>query len=241
VTGALLAAGPVIPDFGRSSDCVRENGQFCWDWVAQNFGDQLLPRIAEHIQLTAIAVSIGFVIAFTAALLAHEYRWVRTPFTVVSAFVYTIPSIALFQLLVPVTGLSWTSAEIALVSYTLLILFRNTLTGLQEVPDDVKEAALGMGFTRRQILVRIELPLALPAIMAGIRIATVTTISLATIAAYIGAGGIGQPIFDGIQRGFRTQFVASGILAVALALVADGLLVLAQRLLAPWMRVRRAV
>jgi osmoprotectant transport system permease protein len=235
-----LGQGPVIPPFGRGSDCVRENGQFCWDWVVENFGDQLLPRIVEHIQLTAIAVSIGFVIAFTAALLAHEYRWVRTPFTAVSAFVYTIPSIALFQLLVPVTGLSWTSAEIALVSYTLLILFRNTLTGLQQVPDDVKEAALGMGYTRRQILVRIELPLALPAIMAGIRIATVTTISLATIAAYIGAGGIGQPIFDGIQRGFRTQFVASGILAVALALVADGLLVLAHRLLAPWMRVRRA-
>ena len=240
--GAVLAQagdGPEIPDFGRGSDCVRENGQFCVDWVVDNFGDQLLPRLIEHVELTAIAVGIGFAIAFTAALLAHRYRWVKTPFTVFSAFVYTIPSIALFQLLVPVTGLSWTSAEIALVGYTLLILFRNTLTGLQEVPSDAIEAAEGMGLTRRQILWRVELPLALPAIMAGLRIATVTTISLATIAAYIGAGGIGQPIFNGIQNNFRTQFVTAGILAVTLALVADGLLVLAQRALAPWVRYGR--
>lgn len=239
---ALLAQadeGPNIPDFGRGSDCVRENGQFCLDWVVKNFGDQLLPRLVEHIELTAIAVGIGFAIAFTAAVVAHRYHWVKTPFTAFSAFVYTIPSIALFQLLVPVTGLSWTSAEIALVGYTLLILFRNTLTGLQEVPDDAIEAAEAMGLTRRQILTRVELPLALPAIMAGLRIATVTTISLATIAAYIGAGGIGQPIFDGIQRGFRTQFVTAGVLAVALALGADGLLVLAQRALAPWVRARQ--
>ena len=236
---ALVGAGPTIPDFGRGSDCVRENGQFCVDWVVDNFGDQLLPRLIQHIELTAIAVSIGFVIAFTAALLAHRYHWVKTPFTAFSAFVYTIPSIALFQLLVPVTGLSWTSAEIALIGYTLLILFRNMLTGLEEVPRDAIDAAEGMGFTQRQILWRVELPLALPAIMAGLRIATVTTISLATIAAYIGAGGIGQPIFDGIQRGFRTQFVTAGILAVTLALLADGLLVLAQRALAPWVRYGR--
>ena len=174
-----------------------------------------------------------------AARRSTRYHWVKTPFTAFSAFVYTIPSIALFQLLVPVTGLSWTSAEIALVGYTLLILFRNMLTGLQEVPRDAIDAAEGMGFTQRQILWRVELPLALPAIMAGLRIATVTTISLATIAAYIGAGGIGQPIFDGIQRGFRTQFVTAGILAVTLALLADGLLVLAQRALAPWVRYGR--
>jgi osmoprotectant transport system permease protein len=236
---ALVGDGPTIPDFGRGSDCEREGGQFCLNWVVDNFGDQLLPRLIQHVELTAIAVGIGFAIAFTAALLAHRYQWVKTPFTAFSAFVYTIPSIALFQLLVPVTGLSWTSAEIALVGYTLLILFRNILTGLQEVPRDAIDAAEGMGFTRRQILWRVELPLALPAIMAGLRIATVTTISLATIAAYIGAGGIGQPIFDGIQRGFRTQFVTAGILAVTLALLADGLLVLAQRALAPWVRYGR--
>ena len=142
--------------------------------------------------------------------------------------------------MVPITGLSVTSAEIALVSYTLLILFRNIITGLREVPEDAREAARAMGLTPWQLLWRVELPLALPAIMAGIRIATVTIISLATVAAYIGVGGLGEPIFNAIQSGFKTQFVAAGLLAVLLALVVDGLLVLVQRGLAPWTRVRKA-
>jgi osmoprotectant transport system permease protein len=235
---AQLQAQPVIPEFGRGSDCIRENGQFCWDWFSANFDTVFAPRIVEHIQLTGIAVGIGFVIAFAAALIAYRYGWFDTPFTIISGFLYTIPSLALFQLLVPITGLTWTSAEIALVSYTLLILFRNILTGLQGVPEDVREAARGMGLTARQILLRVDIPLALPAIMAGIRIATVTTISLTTVAAFIGAGGLGQPIFNALQGGFKTQFVASGVLAVLLALVADGLLVLLQRALAPWARAR---
>jgi osmoprotectant transport system permease protein len=235
-----VAQGPVIPEFQRGSDCVRENRQFCWDWVQTRFDDVFLPRIVEHIELTAIAVGVGLVIAFAAALVAHRYGWFDTPFTVVSGFLYTIPSLALFQLLVPITGLTWWSAEIALVSYTLLIMFRNTLTGLREVPEDARLAARAMGLTKGQILRRVELPLALPAIMAGIRIATVTTISLATVAAFIGVGGLGQPIFNAIQSGFKTQFVAAGLLAVALALVADALLVLLQRMLAPWLRARRA-
>jgi osmoprotectant transport system permease protein len=180
------------------------------------------------------------VIAFTAALIAYSQGWFETPFAIFAAFLYTIPSLAFFQLMVPITGLTVTSAEIALVSYTLLILFRNTLTGLREVPEDAQMAARAMGLTKGQILRRVELPLALPAIMAGIRIATVTTISLATVAAFIGVGGLGQPIFNAIQSGFKTQFVAAGLLAVALALVADALLVLLQRMLAPWMRARRA-
>jgi osmoprotectant transport system permease protein len=234
----LVAQEPVIPKFGRGGDCVRENGQFCWDWFVQNFDSRFAPRIVEHIELTAIAVSIGFVIAFAAALVAYRFGWFDTPFTIFSGFLYTIPSLALFQLLVPITGLSWTSAEIALVSYTLLILFRNILTGLQGVPEDVREAARGMGLTARQILLRVELPLALPAIMAGIRIATVTTISLTTVAAFIGAGGLGQPIFNALQGGFKTTFIAAGVLAILLALLADGLLVLLQRLLTPWVRAR---
>jgi osmoprotectant transport system permease protein len=233
-----VAQAPVIPEFQRGSDCVRENRQFCWDWVQSRFDDVFLPRIVEHIELTLIAVSIGFVIAFAAALLAHRYGWFDTPFTIVSAFMYTIPSLALFQLLVPITGLTWTSAEIALVSYTLLILFRNILTGLREVPEDVKEAARGMGLTGTQMLVRVEIPLAFPAIMAGVRIATVTTISLTTVAAFIGVGGLGQPIFNALQGTFRTQFVVAGALAIMLALVADGLLVVVERLLTPWARAR---
>jgi osmoprotectant transport system permease protein len=237
---SLVAQGPVIPEFERASDCIRQNKQFCFDWFVDNFDHVFAPRLVEHIWLTGIAVGIGFVIAFTAALVAHSQGWFEPPFAIFAAFLYTIPSLAFFQLMVPITGLTVTSAEIALVSYTLLILFRNTLTGLREVPEDARMAARAMGLTKGQILRRVELPLALPAIMAGIRIATVMTISLATVAAFIGVGGLGQPIFNAIQSGFKTQFVAAGLLAVALALVADALLVLLQRMLAPWMRARRA-
>jgi osmoprotectant transport system permease protein len=235
-----IAQGPVIPHYERASDCIRENGQFCFSWFVDNFDRVFVPRLEEHIWLTLLAVGIGFVIAFTAALVAHSLDWFETPFAIAAAFLYTIPSLAFFQLLVPITGLTTTSAEIALVSYTLLILFRNTLTGLREVPEEARLAARAMGLTKGQILRRVELPLALPAIMAGIRIATVTTISLATVAAFIGVGGLGQPIFNAIQSGFKTQFIAAGLLAVALALVADALLVLLQRMLAPWLRARRA-
>ena len=236
----VAQSGPVIPHFERASSCIRENKQFCFDWFVDNFNRVFAPRLVEHIELTALAVSIGFVIAFTAALVAYTLDWFETPFAILAAFLYTIPSLAFFQLMVPITGLTRTSAEIALVSYTILILFRNTLTGLREVPEDARMAARAMGLTKGQVLRRVELPLALPAIMAGIRIATVTTISLATVAAFIGVGGLGQPIFNAIQSGFKTQFVAAGILAVALALVADALLVMIQRVLAPWMRAQRA-
>jgi osmoprotectant transport system permease protein len=235
-----IAQGPVIPHYERASSCIRENGQFCFSWFVDNFDRVFVPRLVEHIWLTLLAVGIGFAIAFTAALVAYTLDWFETPFAILAAFLYTIPSLAFFQLLVPITGLTVTSAEIALVSYTILILFRNTLTGLREVPEDARLAARAMGLTKGQVLRRVELPLALPAIMAGIRIATVTTISLATVAAFIGVGGLGQPIFNAIQSGFKTQFIAAGLLAVALALVADGLLVLLQRMLAPWLRARRA-
>jgi len=231
---------PVIPDFGQGSPCVRENRAFCWDWVGDHWRDILLPRLVEHAELTAIAVGIGFAIAFAAALAAYRYGWFEQPFGVFSAFVYTIPSLALFQLLVPFTGLTWTTVEIALVGYTLLILFRNIVAGLRATPPDVLEAARGMGLTRAQTLVRVELPLALPAIVAGVRIATVTTISLATVAAFVLPDGLGQPILDGLRTNFNTKFIAAGALAVALALVADASLVLVERLVTPWSRVRRA-
>jgi osmoprotectant transport system permease protein len=235
----VAQAGPVIPHFGRGDECVRTNGKFCFNWFVDNFGNRFWPRVVEHIELTAIAIAIGFVIAFAAALLA--YRWARfeLPFANLSSLFYTIPSIAFFQIMVPITGLGWLSIEIALVSYTLLILFRNTLTGLREVPTEAREAAEGMGLTRRQMLTRIELPLAMPAIVAGVRVATVTTISLATIAAFITPLGLGAPIFSAIQTGANTEFVGASILAIALALVADALIVGAQRILTPWQRARR--
>jgi osmoprotectant transport system permease protein len=239
----VILADTVIPDFGGGEgSCVRENKGFCWSWVKDNWGDVLWPAVRQHVELTVIAVVIGFAIAFLLALLAHRRRIFETPITVSTGVLYTIPSLAAFQILVGFSflGLNRLTVEIALVSYTLLILFRNTLEGLRGVPAEVREAAEGMGLTRRQVLTRVELPLALPAIVAGVRIATVTTISLATIAAFIDDEGLGSPIFRAIQSNvFKTELFAAGFLAVALALVADAALVIAQRLVTPWARRER--
>jgi len=232
--------GPVIPDFGRGSECVRENRLFCPEWVEENWRGVLLPRLAEHVELTLVAVAIGFAIAFAAALAAHRLPRFEAPFALFAAALYTIPSLALFQLLVPVTGLTVATVQVALVGYTLLILFRNVLAGLRSAPPDVLEAARGMGLTPRQTLVRVELPLALPAVLAGVRIAVVTTISLATVAAFVLPRGLGQPIFDALREFFTTKLIAAGVLAVLLAVAADALLVLAGRALTPWTRARRA-
>ena len=234
----LAQAGPVIPNFGRGDECIRNNGRFCMHWFLDNFGNRYVPRIIEHVEMTLIAISIGFVIAFGAALIAFRHERFELPFANLSALFYTVPSIAFFQIMVPITGIGWLTIEIALVSYTLLILFRNTLTGLREVPAEAKEAAEGMGLTRRQSLLQIELPLAAPAIVAGIRVATVTTISLATVGAFITPLGLGAPIFSAIQTGANTEFVAASLLAIALALIADAAIVFIQRALTPWSRAR---
>ena len=234
-----MAAGPVIPDFGEGSDCVVENRTFCTDWVRENWDPVLQPALVEHVELTLIAVGIGFAISLVAALLAHRLRYFERPFALASAVIYTIPSLALFQLLVPVTGLTVTTVEIALVGYTLLILFRNILAGLRSTPPEVLEAARGMGLTRTQTLFRVELPLALPAIVAGLRIAVVSTIALATVAAFVVSEGLGVPILGALPLTFKTEIIAAGALAVGLAIFADALLVLAQRLVTPWAQARR--
>ena len=237
----MIIAQTVIPDFGGGENsCVRENKGFCWDWVKDNWSDTLWPALRQHVELTVIAVVIGFAIAFALALLAHRRRRFETPITVTTGVLYTIPSLALFQILVGFSflGLNRLTVEIALVSYTLLILFRNTLAGLRGVPADVREAAEGMGLTRRQSLTRVELPLAVPAIIAGVRVATVTTISLATVGAFITPLGLGAPIFSAIQTGANTEFMAASLLAIALALVADVVIVIVQRMLTPWVRAR---
>lgn len=233
----LLAQEPVIPDFGSGSTCVTENHLFCTGWVGDHWGDTLAPALLQHLKLTGIAVSVGFAIAFAAALVAYRYRRLDQPIGLFSDFLYTIPSLALFQLLVPITGLTVTTVEIALVSYTLLILYRNSLEGLLAIPDDVREAARGMGLTRAQSLLRIELPLALPAIFAGLRIATVSTVSIATVAALVIPRGLGYPLYIGIKEDiFKTEIIAAGGLAIMLALAADGALVLVQRAVTPWRR-----
>jgi osmoprotectant transport system permease protein len=239
---SLAAAGPVIPNFGggpSSFACERANRLFCPDWVSHNWSSVLWPALRQHVVLTLIAVSIGFVISTVLALIAYRRRWVERPVLITTSILYTIPSLALFELLEPIPGfgLSRTTAEFALVSYTLLIMFRNTLTGLREVPPEVRDAAAGMGMGSTQSLLRVELPLALPAIIAGVRIATVTVISLATVAALIDNEGLGAPILTAISNEvFKTELIVAGGMAVLLALAADGLLVLTQRLLTPWAR-----
>lgn len=242
----LAASGPVIPNFGGGSSsfaCERANRLFCSDWVSRNWSSVLWPALRQHVVLTLIAVSIGFVISTALALIAYRRGWFERPVLIVTSILYTIPSLALFELLEPIPGLglSRATAEVALVSYTLLIMFRNTLTGLREVPAEVRDAARGMGMGPMQSLLRVELPLALPAITAGVRIATVTVISLATVAALIDNEGLGVPILTAISNEvFKTELIVAGGMAVALALAADGLLVLLQRRLTPWSRAKTA-
>lgn len=235
---SLVAAGPVIPNFGQGSACVTGDHTFCWDWVRQHWGDTLQPALVQHVELTLIAVSVGFAIAFPLALVAHRYRKLEQPFGIAAALLYTIPSLALFQFLIPFSGLTVTTVEIALVAYTLVILFPNIVAGLESASDDVLEAARGMGLTRMQILTRVELPLAVPAIIGGLRIAVVSTVAIATIAAILLPQGLGYPIFLALKEPtpFKTEIYSAGLLAVALALSCDAVLVLLRCALVPWAR-----
>jgi osmoprotectant transport system permease protein len=213
---------------------------FRFDWVFDNL-DALAERLGQHVVVTVIAVVIGFVISFGLALIVRRYPRLYGPVIGISGTLYAIPSIALFAMLIPVTGLSLLTAEIALVSYTLIILVRNIVTALESVSPDVLEAATAMGFSRTQRLWRVELPIALPIIVAGVRIATVSTIGLVTIATLIGMGGLGYLIVNiGIQRFFPTATLTGVVLVVLLSTVADLLLLGAQRALTPWSRARTA-
>ena len=208
-----------------------------WPWVFSHVPD-IWQRVMEHLELTGIAVSIGFVLAFVLSLGIRQLPTLYTPVTWFAGVLYTIPSLALFALLIPFTGLSVSTAEIGLVSYTLLILVRNIVGGLRAVPGDVREAAVGMGYSGWQLLWRIELPLALAVIIAGVRVAVVTTIGLTTVTAVIGQGGLGFLILQGIQQFFSTPLMIGAVLSVGLAVVIDGLLVLIQRQVTPWTRAR---
>jgi osmoprotectant transport system permease protein len=242
VTSLRLAdgGGPVIPNYGKPSACLQHNGWFCTDWIRAHWGDTLQPALIQHIQLTLIAIGIGFVIAFALALITLRFGFLNAPLGAFTDFLYVIPSLALFQLLVPLSGVTVTTVEIALVSYTLFILYPNIVVGFRSVPPDVLESARGMGLTRRQTFLRVELPLAVPAILSGLRIAVVATIAIATVAAFLIEDGLGAPIFAAIETPdiFRTELLAAGGLAILLALIAEALLASAQRALTPWNRVR---
>jgi osmoprotectant transport system permease protein len=220
------------------TSCIAQN-KLCPGWIVDNLDRYTHPFI-EHVVLVVTSVSIGFAIAFALALFAHRRRWIVGPIVALTGVLYTLPSLAVFFLLLPVTGRGTLTAVTALTAYTLQIIFRNIVTGLDNVPADAKDAGRGVGLTERQLLWRVEIPLALPDIIAGLRIASTTTVGLATLAVFAGAGGLGSEIIAGSNITFKTGVVAAGGLAVLLALVLDVFLLAVQRALSPWRRVRTA-
>jgi osmoprotectant transport system permease protein len=208
-----------------------------WDWIGRNT-DLIWTSLREHVILAACAVGMGLLISIPLGVAAARWRWLYAPVLAFTGVLYTIPALAAFALLLPVTGLSRTTALIPLTTYTLLILVRNVVEGLDGVPDDIKDAADGMGYGRFRRLVRIELPLAVPAIMAGVRIATVTVIGLAAVAGLLAIPSLGNLIYIGQNRPIRTAITVGIVLSVALAVTADLVLAAIQRLLTPWTRSR---
>jgi len=219
--------------------CEGKNDAFCPGFVIDNIDDYVSPLL-EHVVLVFGSVLIGFAIAMILAIWSHGRRWLIPVFIGTTGVLYTIPSIALFLLLLPITGRGTETALIALSLYNLQIIYRNANSGLANVPASARDSGTGMGMTKRQLLWKVELPLALPEIIAGVRIATVSTVAIATLAIFAGAGGLGEILYnEGIQRDvFKTNIVFGSLLAVGLAIICDGLLVLAQRYLAPWRKVR---
>lgn len=208
-----------------------------WEWIADNL-DEIGAATLEHLQLTLIAVGVGFAISLLLGLAAYRWRGLYGPIAGVAGLLYTIPSLALFAVLVPFTGLTVLTAEIGLVMYTLLILVRGVVSGLDGVPRDAVEAATGMGYTARQRLARVELPLAVPVIVTAIRLATVTTVGLVMVTALIGEGGLGQLMLRGFNRSFPTMIYVGVVMSVVLAVGLDLFLVGCQRFLTPWARAR---
>jgi osmoprotectant transport system permease protein len=220
-------------DTGTS--CVAENDTVCIGWALDNIDRYVTPTL-EHLELVVLSVVFGFVLAFGMALVSHRRRWLVPTFTGVTGVLYTIPSIAFFLLLLPITGRGTATAVIALTLYTLQIIYRNIVTGLANVPEAAKDSGRGMGMTDNQLLWGVELPLAVPEIIAGLRIATVSTVAIATLAVFAGAGGLGEEIYNDID--FKTGIVVSGTIAIAMAIAFDAIYVAAQRWISPWRKVR---
>jgi len=239
----LIAAGDVGGDFFRERNVgdlcqAQRDHVFCWDWAKENI-DRFGTPTVQHLQIVIPAILIGFVLAFALALLSHRTRWLQPPLLAATGVLYTIPSIAFFFLLLPVTGLGRDTAIIVLAAYTLQIIYRNTILGLDNVPAAVKDAARGMGFTPRQILWKVELPLAIPEIVAGLRVAVVSTIAIATLAVLISAGGLGTEMY-GSNLTFPTSIIMAGGIVVLMAFGFDAILLFVQRLTTPWRRVSQA-
>jgi osmoprotectant transport system permease protein len=218
---------------------ASETHLFCWDWAKDNLDRYGTPTL-QQIEIVVASVLIGFVIAFALALIAHRYRLFQTPLLAGTGILFAIPSISFFLLLSPITGRGRETAIIALSAYTLQILYRNLMTGLKNVPESAKDAARGMGFTDRQVLWEVELPLAVPEIIGGLRIATVSTVALATLAVFAGGGGLGNNVLNEANLKFPTALVIAFVIVVAMALAFDIVLLTIQRLATPWRRAAKA-
>lgn len=233
---AILAQADGFFRDRSGNSCVENNG-VCPGWIADHL-DRYVDPFLQHVWLVVASVALGLLIAFPLAVMAYRRRWLIAPIANVTGILYTIPSVAAFFLLLPITGRGSLTAIIALTAYTLLILFRNVLEGLDAVPEEARDAGRGMGLTERQLLWRVELPLALPAIMAGLRIATTTTVGLAALAFFAGAGGLGEPLEA--DKAFKSNVLVAGGLCVLLATFLDVVILLAQRWMTPWTRSRAA-
>lgn len=221
-----------------AQNCLISNSWICGQYISTR-SSEILAALRQHIELTVISVGIGLVLAIPLAVLVRWWRGAEGPVLGVANVAYTIPSLALFALLVPFTGLTGTTVIVGLVLYSLVILVRNTLVGLDTVPEDVREAAVGLGYGRLRLLFKVELPLAAPSIFAGLRVATVSTIALVTVGAIIDHGGLGNLIYDAIGSYFKAEVFTASVLCVALAVTADLLLLGLQRLLTPWQAAAR--
>jgi osmoprotectant transport system permease protein len=212
------------------------NPWFSMDYVTGSWS-AILDALAEHVMITFSSIALATAVAVPLALVAVRVGWLVTPSLVASGLLYTIPSLALITGLWPVFGLSSTTVIVALALYALMVILRNTIVGLQGVPGHVTSAARGMGYRENQILLRVGLPMALPAVMAGIRLATVSTVGLVMIGALVGHGGLGGLVLTAFTNNFyRAPIVLGIVLSMALALVLELLLAGVQRLLTPWDR-----
>ncbi len=215
--------------------CVATNGFFCAGWAVDNF-DRYVGPFLRHLEIAVVSVALGFVIALALALISHRRRFLIPPLIGLTGILYTIPSIAFFFLLLPITGLGFWTAVIPLSAYTLQIIYRNATAGLDNVPPEAKDAGRGMGMSDSELLFKVELPLATPEIVAGLRVAIVSTVAIATLASLAGAGGLGVPLFE--QISFKTNIIVVGLLAILMALALDLLVLCGQRLITPWQRAR---
>ncbi|MDJ0462457.1 ABC transporter permease [Streptomyces sp. H27-C3] len=224
---------------GPPDDCLARNEWICGEYISSR-GEILLDAVIQHLQLTVVSVLLGLVLAVPLAVAARRWRWASGPVLSLTTVLYTIPSLAMFSLLLPVYGLSASLVVAGLVLYSLTLLVRNILAGLRAVPEDTRQAARGMGYGPVRLLLAVELPLALPAAMAGLRIATVSAVSLVTIGAIVGYGGLGNLIYAGMNTYFKAQVLTASVMCVVIAVAADLLLLGVQRLLTPWLREARA-